>query len=101
MPTKVKEDEQTGLWDREIEDGEFEELIRDLRNDEEDELFQARVKGYRALRRQVKEKCDLHNLHSEERLRVGPYVVTGMERNGGGFNVPSWTSTIVGGITEL
>ena len=99
--TRIREDAQSGLFDRSIEDNEFEEAIRELKDAEGDEEFQEQLKAYRGVKALVKTKCKFHELTLNERMRVGIYVITGKERNGGGFHVDGWTSIVPDQITEL
>lgn len=92
-----KPDAQTGLFDRTIEWPELEDAIETLVTAREDGTLKAISKA-RAL---VKAVVEDHALQDGERLRCGAFVITGRERAGGGFEVPTWSKVTVGAIVSL
>ena len=95
---KAKDEAQLNMWDREIESPELEaaiELIMD------NELDQATRKELGKARKTIKQVTEQYELEDGQRLRCGRFVITGKGRSGGGFEVPQWSKTTVGKITEL
>jgi hypothetical protein len=93
-----KEDTQSKLWDRTIESPELESAIELIMDNKLDPETQTAVN---AARKTIKQLTEQYELTDGQRLRVGRYVIHGKQRAGGGFNVPTWSKTTVGNITEL
>jgi hypothetical protein len=88
----LKEDSQSGMFDRTIENPELEDLIeKRIENHESAKAFTAAQRG-------IKKIIDTLELKDGERVRCGAYVWTSKARQGGGFEMPEWESV---GISDL
>ena len=83
---RVKSEDQPQLFDRVLEDPEFEEAISRMLD------AAPAAKAHRKAKASVDIRVKDLKLKADERVRVGEFVITGFERNGGGFNVAAWTS---------
>lgn len=95
---RAKDEAQGRLWDKEIESPELEAAIELIM---ENQLDQATRRELGKARKTIKSVTEQYELEDGQRLRCGRYVITGKGRSGGGFEVPQWTKTTVGKITEL
>lgn len=80
----LHEDPQTKLWDREADDPELVELVEAIWETKQT------MRGHSKRQAQLKKRLEALGLADGERLRVGPFVLTGVARAGGGFEVPEW-----------
>ncbi len=81
-----KKDPQTGMWDRTIEDAELENALDEMQESEEAH------QTYGKARARMLARVRFHELRDGERVRCGEFVIEGKARNGGGFEVPAWSS---------
>jgi hypothetical protein len=91
----MAESQQGGFFDRTVEDPELAAAI-DL----------SMETGYHArqharAKRKISKRLERYALQPGERLRVDRFVVEGVLRTGGGFEIPEWEKTCPGLITEL
>lgn len=96
MATRAKKDPQGGFQDRDVEDSEFEQLLEEAL--EHDEEYDQKRKRIFKLRKQIADKAEHYQLAEGQRLRVGEFIVTGKKRAGGGFEIPAWEKVTVGSI---
>lgn len=92
---KAEESAQSAMWDREVDVPGLEEAL------DRAEKAKAPAKEYTKARRDLKALLGEVALQDGERVRVGRFVLTGKARNGGGFEIPAWTSIVVGGVQAL
>lgn len=85
---------QRSFEERFIEDPDFIDAIEHLQETQEG------AKLNRQARAKVSELAEKHGIKDGEALRVGPYVVKGVLRSGGGFEVASWSKVTIGGIED-
>ncbi len=83
-------DEQSGMWDRDIEDPELEAACETLLD--EDTLVV--VRNHRQAIQVKKDRLKFHGIKPEERLRIGEYVIPGKLYEGGGGDkaTAAWSS---------
>lgn len=96
----MREDQQSGLFDRVYDVGET-ELAQLEANIRTDESTKKAAKENRKARAAIKTFCKGLDLKDGERVRIGRFVVTGRARNGGGFEIPAWESVTVKSIQAL
>lgn len=99
MP-RVKDDPQPNMFDRTIEDEEFADALASQFSLQEDEAFAAKRRDLAAAKALVASKLVTHQVKAGEHIRVGRFVIAGVERAGGGFEVPAWSKVVLGDIRE-
>lgn len=113
--TKRRREPQSGLFDIEIENPELEAAIELM--EAADEAVEAAIAEFIATRAEgnkralsgarklyketVENICRERSLGSDQRIRVGRYVVTTVRRAGGGFEVPDWSKTLPKGYSRI
>lgn len=87
MVAQPREDPQSGMFDVEIDDPDFEAAIAEHIGFKETRAAMAKVK--RAMVEGA-EKHDIKALEDGTRVRVGAYTFEVKARAGGGFEMPEW-----------
>lgn len=95
--TSMQADPQSAMWEKEVESEALEDALATILDDDNKQI----VKRVTKARRVVKQAVEDAKLEDGERLRCGPFVITGKARNGGGFEVPAWESVVAGSVSEL
>lgn len=99
--TQMGADPQVGMWEREIENADLEHACKVLWDAQNDSDLQAELKRINQAKQTRKDRLREVGLGAGERLRVGPFVITGVKREGGGFEIPEWESVTVSDVQRL
>ena len=91
--TSPSKDEQSGMWDRDVEDPELEQACETLLDDDTLE----KVRLHRQATQTKKDRLKFHGIKPEERLRAGEYVIPGKLYEGGGGDKPTAAWSAVSG----
>ena len=94
---RPKVDPQSGLFDHEIEDPEFEDAL--LNHIKETET-RARLASIARRIEEGKERHDIKSMEDGARVRVGSVTFVTKARSGGGFPMPKWDTIGIGNIAE-